>query len=261
MKNPTSVLITGASSGLGSALTLEYAAPDVHLFLGGRDESRLAEIAGQARSRGATVRTAKVDVTDSQGTRDWIERSDDERPLDLVVANAGISAGTAGLDGAEGAAQVRTVFRTNVDGVMNTTLPAVERMERRGRGQIALMASLAGYRGFPGAPSYCGSKAAVKVFGEGLRGAVWRSGVEVSVICPGYVRTPMTAVNDFPMPLLMDADRAARLIRRGLERNRARIAFPWPVAAVVLLLQILPPSLVDTLLRRLPAKTATTTSG
>src|SRR3546814_8256106 len=79
----------------------------------------------------------------------------------------------------------------------------------------------------PGAPSYCGSKAAIKVFGEGLRGSLHASGVRVSVVCPGYIRTPMTAVNRFPMPFLMDAEQAARVIRRGLERNRARIAFPW----------------------------------
>ena len=256
MRDPSSILISGASSGLGAALAVAYAKPGRHLFLGGRDDSRLAAVTEKAQGLGATVHAAQVDVTDRAAVRRWIEDSDTTRPLDLVIANAGISAGTAGLAGAEAETQVRAVFATNVDGVMNTALPAVERMEQRGRGQVALMASLAGYRGFPGAPSYCGSKAAVKVFGEGLRGAVHSKGVGVSVICPGYVRTPMTAVNDFPMPFLMDVDRAAQIIVRGLAKDRARIAFPWPLAAVVSLLQVLPAGLVDAVLRGLPAKRA-----
>ncbi len=117
------------------------------------------------------------------------------------------------------------------------------------------MSSLAAFRGFPGAPAYCASKAAVRVWGEALRGELYGAGIGVSVICPGYVRSSMTAVNDFPMPLLMDAERAARIIRRGLARNRPRIAFPWRLYAAVWLISALPPSLTDPLLRRLPKKT------
>lgn len=251
---PHSILISGASSGLGAALAEEYAAPGVRLFLSGRDAGRLESVAARVRARGGEPSTAIVDVTDANATAAWVEVCDDAAPLDLVIANAGISAGTSGVDGAEPAAQVRAVFATNVDGVMNTVLPAVARMEGRGHGQIALMSSLAGYRGLPGAPSYCASKAAVRVFGEALRGTLHAKGVRVSVICPGYVRTPLTAANDFPMPLLMDGDRAARIIRRGLAANRARISFPGPMAAAVWLLQALPPGLTDPILRRLPRK-------
>src|SRR3546814_6092917 len=96
------------------------------------------------------------------------------------------------------------------------------------RGHLAIMSSLAAFRGFPGAPAYCASKAAVRVWGEAMRGVLAPDGVEVNVICPGFVRSRMTAANPFRMPFLMDADRAARIIRRGLERNRSRIAFPFP---------------------------------
>jgi short-subunit dehydrogenase len=256
MHGPKSILITGASSGLGAALAEIYAGPDIRLYLSGRDPARLHAVADRVRARGGDVRTALLDVTDAEAVRAHVHACDDDAPLDLVIANAGISAGTAGLDGAEPADQVRAVFATNTEGVMNTILPAAERMEARGRGQLAIMASLAGYRGIPGAPSYCASKAAVKVFGEALRGSLHPKGVGVTVICPGYVRTPMTAVNDFPMPLLMDADRAAAIIRHGLAVNKARISFPWPLAAVVWLLQALPPSWVDPLLRGLPRKRA-----
>lgn len=254
MPTPTSILITGASSGIGAALAVEYARPGAVLHLGGRSLERLESVAAAARAAGADVHPAALDVTDSEAVRAWVLAADDAGPLDLVVANAGISAGTSGVAGGEPEAQVRAVFRTNVDGVLNTVLPVLPRMVGRGRGQIALVASLAGYRGMPGAPSYCGSKAAIKVFGEGLRGSLHASGVRVSVVCPGYIRTPMTAVNKFPMPFLMDAERAAQVIRRGLERDRPRIAFPWPMALVVSLLQAIPPAWIDPVLRRLPGK-------
>ena len=116
------------------------------------------------------------------------------------------------------------------------------------------MSSLASFRGFPGAPAYCASKAAARIWGEALRGDLWDSGIRVSVICPGYVASPMTARNQFHMPLLMDADRAARIIKRGLAQGRARIAFPWPLYFASWLLGLLPPLLTDGLLRRLPKK-------
>lgn len=253
MRAPSSILITGASSGLGAALAEAYASPGKTLFLGGRDKARLEAVARIATAKGAEVHTETIDVTERTHMEIWIASADRIAPLDLVIANAGISAGT-GDGGPEPADQVRRVYAVNVDGVMNTVLPALPLMQARGRGQIGIVSSLAGFRGFPGAPAYCGSKAAVKVFGEGLRPTAARSGIEVSVICPGYVRSPMTDVNDFPMPFLMEADEAAERIRSGLERNKARIAFPWPMYATVLLLQIIPPSWIDGLMGRLPTK-------
>jgi short-subunit dehydrogenase len=126
-------------------------------------------------------------------------------------------------------------------------------MARR-RGQIGIMGSLAGHRGFPGAPAYCGSKAAVKVWGEGLRGDLKPHDVGVSVILPGFVETPMTDVNDFKMPFLMSVEKAAGIIEAGLARNKARIAFPWPTAFVAWLLGTLPPAWTDPLLRAAPRK-------
>ena len=256
MRDPRTILITGASSGIGSALALEYAATGVTLFLGGRNRERLTQIAELARAKGAAVEAQQINVADAETTRAWIQEADASHPIDLVVANAGISAGTSGVTGGEPEEQVRAVFRTNVDGVLNTVLPMIPRMVERGSGQLALVASLAGYRGVQGAPSYCGSKAAVKVFGEGLRGSLHSAGVGVCVVCPGYIRTPMTDVNTFPMPFLMDAERAARVIRRGLGRNKPRIAFPWPMAAAVWLLQALPPAWIEPVLRRLPTKSS-----
>ena len=177
------------------------------------------------------------------------------RPLDLVIANAGISGGTDKAAGGEGASQARRIFAVNLQGVINTVMPAITLMRAREHGQIALMSSLAGFRGFPGAPAYCASKAAVKAWGESLRGSLARDGIAVSVICPGFVRSPMTDVNPFPMPLLMEARHAAALIKRRLARNHGRIAFPWPMYLLVWLIAALPPLLTDPLLARMPEKT------
>ena len=252
MRNPRSILITGASSGIGAALARHYAAPGVTLALGGRDESRLEAVAGDCRKAGAGAITEIVDVTDAAAVRRWVAAADDTAPLDLAIASAGISGGTRG--GGESTKQTRAIFAVNIEGAVNTVQPAADRMGVRGYGQIALMSSLAGFRGMPGAPAYGASKAAIRSYGEALRGHLHGRGVGVSVVCPGFIRTPMTAVNDFPMPFLMEPERAARIIARGLARNRARIAFPWPMYALVWLLGALPPGWTDAALRKMPEK-------
>ena len=251
-QSPASILITGASSGLGAALARSYAGPGVSLALTGRNAERLERTAAACRDAGATVRSRTLDVLEAERLATWMLEVNAAAPLDLVIANAGVSAGTGG--GGEDEAQVRRMLRTNLDGVINTVLPAIGLMRPRGRGQIAIMSSLAAFRGFPGAPAYCASKAAVRVWGEALRGHLHDEGIGVSIICPGYIKTPMTQVNEFTMPLLMEAGDAARIIRRGLARNKARIAFPWRLYAAVWLISALPPALTDPLLRRLPKK-------
>jgi short-subunit dehydrogenase len=248
-----SILITGASSGLGAALAEIYAAPGTVLFLGGRDPARLERVAEICRAKGAEVQCARIDVTDRPAMEEWVRESDDAHPLSLLIANAGISAGTGNRLG-ETAEQTRAIFVANLDGVFNTVLPVIPRMQARRAGQIAVMASLAGFFGAAGAPAYCASKAAVRVWGEGLRGWLAADGVGVSVICPGFVETAMTAKNRFPMPFLMKPEVAARIMRAGIDRNHARIAFPWPLAAIVWLLAALPPGWTARLLGRAPKK-------
>jgi short-subunit dehydrogenase len=265
MRDPKTILITGASSGIGEALAVEYATHGVFLALSGRDEARLAEIRQRCRNKGAMIDARVIDVTDAAAMAAWIAEIEAEHPLDLVVANAGVSAGTGA--GGERAAQVRHVLAINIDGVMNTVLPAIEAMLARDpskpgakpttkRGQIAIMSSLASFQGLPGAPAYCASKAAVRTYGEAMRGELHHQGIAVNVICPGYIRSRMTARNKFPMPMLMDADRAARKIRRGLRRNRGRIAFPLPMYLLIRLLAGLPVWLTDPMMRVLPKKEA-----
>ncbi|WP_115934656.1 SDR family NAD(P)-dependent oxidoreductase [Aestuariispira insulae] len=255
MKPPKSILITGASSGIGRALAQAYAAPGVILFLSGRNLERLQETVADCLDRGADVHPKSLDVTDRAAMEAWIRESDSLSPLDLVIANAGISGGVAGKDkSGETEAQARQIFDINFNGVLNSIYPAIELYKLRQRGQIAIVSSLAGYRGLPGAPAYSASKAAVKAYGEALRGALKRDGIAVNVICPGFVVSRITDANRFPMPFLMKADRAAILIKKGLSVNRAVIAFPWPTRFVSWIFRILPGRLAVPLLSGLPAK-------
>jgi short-subunit dehydrogenase len=252
MRDPRTILITGASSGIGEALAEAYAGPGVTLVLTGRDRERLDAVAARCAERGAAVRAATVDVADRAAMADWLALVDRETPVDLCIANAGISGGT-GRRG-ESEEQARRILAVNVDGVLNTIHPLIGPMRERGKGQLALVSSLAGLRGYPGAPAYCASKAAVKSYGESLRLDLRPAGIEVSVICPGFVKSRITDRNRFPMPFLMDANRAASIIRRGLERNRGRIAFPLPTYLMAWMVAMLPAALADALLTHTPAK-------
>lgn len=249
---PKSILITGASSGIGEALALAYAKPGNLLALTGRNAQRLNEVKIRCENRGAVVLAEPIDVTDQEKMRQFIGSVDTATPLELVIANAGISGGSSGVEGIE--AITRSTFAINVDGVWNTIFPSLERMRSRKRGQIALVSSLAGYRGLPSSPAYSASKSAIKSFGQGLRGALASENIEISIICPGFVDSRITDANDFFMPMKWPAEKAAHYIQIRLEHNHGIIAFPWPMVFAVWLFSILPQSWADVLNRLLPTK-------
>jgi NADP-dependent 3-hydroxy acid dehydrogenase YdfG len=251
---PRSILITGASSGIGAGLARHYAGPGIRLILSGRDQERLAAVARDCMSAGAQVEQDVLDVRERARMRDWIISADEMSPLDLVIANAGISGGSG--SGVERVETMRNIIDINVLGLLNTIEEPLRRMAARGSGQIALMASLAGYRGLPSAPAYSASKAAVKALGAGLRPVYGAAGVRINTICPGFVVSRITDSNDFPMPGLMPADRAAGIIARGLARNRGVIAFPWQLVFATWLVGALPEILAEPILARLPRKEA-----
>lgn len=224
---PTSVAITGATSGIGEALALRYAESGRHLALSGRNEVALQRVAEQCRARGAIVTTAACDVTDADAVKAWLLAADAAAPVDLVIANAGVTEGTLGMNGAANPeATTRAVFAVNVDGCWNTIFPLLSCMRERGRGQIAILSSLAGNAPFPVTAAYSASKAAVRFYGEALRLLMYRDGVRVSVVQPGYVASPMTAMNKFPMPGLIQMRDAVEAIVCGLELDQPTIAFP-----------------------------------
>jgi short-subunit dehydrogenase len=238
-----SVVITGASSGIGEALALHFAQSGNFLGLTGRDRGRLEAAAARCRARGAEVTTACLDVGDREAMRNWLVCYDSLHPVDLLFANAGITGGVRPDEMLEDGSESYRLFGTNALGVLNTIHPLLPRMVARKRGQIAIMSSLAGLTPLPDAPSYAASKAAVLNYGLSLRTAVHTSGVKVNVICPGHVRTPMTAREVGWKPFEMPVERAVELIVHGLACDKAVIAFPFVMVWLTRIGAVLPESI------------------
>ncbi|MBX3501153.1 MAG: SDR family NAD(P)-dependent oxidoreductase [Alphaproteobacteria bacterium] len=249
MKTFRSIVITGASSGIGEGLALDYARAGVRLALGGRDEARLRAVADACRARGADVAAQAIDVADRERMAAWLREQDAAKPVDLVLANAGISIEKGKGQGID-EERTRRTFAVNVEGTFNTVFPLLDAMRARRFGQIGIVASLAGFIGLPRAAAYNASKSAVRVWGESIRHQLRRDNVGVSVICPGFVESRITVGNDFPMPFMMSAARASAIIRHGLAHDRARIAFPLGTKAAIWLGATLPGNATDRLLRR-----------
>ncbi|MGH1376011.1 MAG: SDR family NAD(P)-dependent oxidoreductase [Alphaproteobacteria bacterium] len=251
---PKTIIITGASSGIGQELAKYYAQKGITLGLIGRNQTRLDQTATICREQGAHVITKIIDVRKREELITWMKTIDDQYPVDLLIANAGISAGTGNNTTSESPEQIHAIFDINLYGVLNTIEALQARMIERGHGQIALLGSLAGFKGWPGAPAYCASKAAVKTYGEALRGALRKTGVRVNVICPGFIKSAITDANDFPMPFLMNADKAAQIIAKGLHQNKGQIAFPIATKGIVWLSMVIPYRLSEFLLSFSPSK-------
>jgi short-subunit dehydrogenase len=256
VKSPGSILITGASNGIGAALAEAYAAPGKYLALGGRDVARLSAVAERCRRRGATVIETRVDVTDAAAVSAWVEAADRAAPLDLVIANAGIQGGPFRAGGGETREEAERVMQVNFGGVCNTVYPALAAMRPRGHGQIALIGSLAGLRGLPVSPGYCASKAALKAYGEALRSWLKPEGIAIAVVLPGFVETRMSKAVIAPKPMMLSPERAAQIIQRGLARGRRQVAFPLLPYLGMQLLRALPAALADRLLRSVKADIA-----
>ncbi len=241
------VFITGASSGIGAALARHYAAAGATLGLVARRGEALAALAATLPA-GASA-AYPCDVRDAGAVREAASRFIAEHGLpDLVIANAGISHGT--LAGApEDVAVFRDILEVNVMGVVHALEPFVAPMRARGGGTLAGIASVAGFRGLPGAAGYSASKAAAIRYLESLRVELDGSGVRVTTVCPGYIATPMTADNPYRMPFLLEVDDAARRIARVLDAGRSFAIVPWQMAIVGRLMAVLPDAVYDRLAR------------
>ncbi len=249
---PKSILITGASSGLGEALARAYAISGATLHLMGRDEKRLADVVEFCRTQGAQVFSHICDVRDEAEMRAWILSQDAIAPIDCVIANAGISAGTG--NASEEELQARMIWDVNVGGVLNAVWPVLPAMQRRKRGSVVLISSLAGLYPLPNAPAYSASKAALRYYADALRASVVSDNVNVLVAYPGFIDTPMTRINPFPMPLLMRAEKAALHIIHAVSCGKPRVSFPFSLLLAVRGLHFLPQKLVHSVLMRVPSK-------
>ena len=251
MRAPFSVvIITGASSGLGASLARAYAAPRVALGLHGRDQQRLEATARACEAMGATVNTAIIDVTDASAMASWLREFDARHPVDLLIANAGTSAGPHPDSPTEGAETAARQVGVNLLGAINTIEPLLPALCARRRGRVAAVASIAAYRGLPYSPGYCASKAGLRAYAEALRPRLEPHRIGVTVVCPGFFDSPMTDRFDGPTPFLLSSDGAARIVKRGIDRGRRRVAFPWPLVLGLRFCDIAPAFIGDSILRR-----------
>jgi NAD(P)-dependent dehydrogenase (short-subunit alcohol dehydrogenase family) len=248
---PRSIVITGASAGLGRALALAYAQPGMTLGIVGRNTAEVDVTATACRARGATVHTGTIDVRDASSIAAWLTDFDTRHPIDLLIANAGVASTIADASDWEGLERTARVIDTNLYGALHTVLPVVDRMRARKRGRIAMVSSIAALRGMAISPAYCASKAAIKAYGDSVRPLLARDGVGVTVILPGFVKTAMSDVFPGDKPFLWSAERSAAYIRRRLDAGRNEIAFPGLLAFGMRLLPLLPAALADAILDRL----------
>lgn len=245
--SPFRIFITGASSGIGAALARHYAARGAVLGLAARRADSLETLAA---SLPANCHLYPLDVGDAAAlaaaARDFIASAG---VPDIVIANAGVSVGTLTQE-AEDLPAFRRVFDTNVLGMVHTFQPFVTAMRATRRGRLVGIASVAGIRGLPGAGAYSASKAAAIAYLESLRVELRGSGVKVVTLAPGYIATPMTEANPYPMPFLMPVERAARSMAKHIERGSRFAVMPWQMGVVAQLLKVLPRPLFDALFAR-----------
>lgn len=245
------ICITGATGALGSALALEYAAPGMQLTLHGRKDEALRRLAEQCRARGARVSTKKLDLRRREALRQWTSELCANGAPDLVIANAGCNTNIGPDAEGEPFSEVEALVDVNLLATMALADGVLPAMRKRGSGQIAVVSSLAAYYGLPATPAYCATKAALKIWGTSLRGWLRSEGIQVNVILPGYVASPMCDAMPGPKPFLWQPKRAARVIRRGLERDWARISFPFPLNLGIWGLSVLPACLAMPIARML----------
>ncbi len=241
-------IITGASSGIGWALARTLAAEGCKVGLVARRREQLTDLATEIEKAGGTSAFAVADVAERTEAIEAIrEVSSRLGPVDLLIANAGVGAPTTIEPFNVG--DVEKMFRVNVLGVVYSLEAVLPQMLQRRRGHLAAISSIAAYKGLPSESGYTSSKAAVNVFMDGLRVQLRQKGIAVTTICPGFVKTPMTEVNEFKMPWLLTADQAAKRIVRALKRKRKVYNFPWQMALFMKFARWAPDWLVERMMQ------------
>jgi short-subunit dehydrogenase len=244
------VLLTGASSGIGEGIALALAKKGATLGLLARREDLLTDLAKRCEAAGGHARVFVADVTDADAVRSAANSLREEFGfIDVMIANAGVS----GKDEAVRThvpAAVANVFNINLMGAINAVHAVLPEMLERGQGQLVAVSSLAGIRGLPKSAAYSASKAAMTTYFESIRLDVQNSGIDVTIIQPGFIKTPLTAGRHHKMPFLMELDDAIPLFVRAIEKKKKFAAFPWQLASIVKLGKIFPASIYDRIASR-----------
>ncbi|EAV43925.1 putative oxidoreductase [Stappia aggregata IAM 12614] len=239
------IVLTGASGGIGQALAREFAGPGIYFALIARDQTRLEALLKEIRTLGADGEINAVDIRDRDALHGYLSDLEKRHPLDLVIANAGVTAGLGPDRTRESDADSDRQIDVNYRGVVNTISGVVDGMQKRRKGQLVLISSLAGMRALPDMPSYSASKAALIGYGHSLRGWLKPFGVSVTIICPGFVTSPMSARHKGAKPFEMPASKAATLMRRAIDCRKPFYAFPFLLAWGIRLQNLLPTKIGD----------------
>ncbi len=245
------VFITGASSGIGEAFAKHYAAQGATLGLVARRGELLQDLSFRLNTQ---VSTYALDVREAdalaQAANDFIQKFG---VPDIVIANAGVSRGTL-TELKEDSAAFKAIMDINVLGLLHTFQPFIAGMKERGSGNLVGIASIAGVRGLPGAGAYSASKAAAIAYLESLRVEMQKLGIHVTTIAPGYIKTPMTDVNAYSMPFLMDADVAVAKMAKAIAAKRRFVVVPWQMGWLARFMRLIPPALWDWAMKNAPKK-------
>lgn len=243
------VWLTGASSGIGEALAYELARRGARVALTARRGEVLEKLATEIRSRGGQVECFPGDVCDLAQMKTVVAEIEARMgPIDVAIANAGTHIFTVPEE--FNSEEYLSLMNLNFGGTLRCVEAVLPAMLKRGRGALVPVASLAGYRGLPRAAAYGASKSAMIHFFESIRFHLVRRGIVISIVNPGFVKTPLTDRNDFKMPFLVDAPRSARIICDGIERGKREIAFPFPFNLVLKIARMLPAPIYEALVNR-----------
>ena len=232
-------MITGASSGIGRGLAVELARGGAKVGLVARRAEVVQEVVREIDGVGSQAIALPADVQDADSLSAAANKLHSKfGPVDILIANAGIGPTRDAAD--ISAAEIAGVINVNVIGAANSVAAVIPGMVARGSGQLVVISSLAAYRGLPKSAAYCASKAAVSAFFESLRLDLEPRGIDVTIIHPGFIKTPLTAGRDAQMPFLMELDYAVKKMARAIEKRRKRYSFPWQLATIVRAGMIMP---------------------